>query len=824
MLGNNNRAIVDKLAKNSVKTNRKQYGILFLTIILASFMLFCVLTIGTTYLKSGRLQNTRLSGAEYDIAIINGFTREQLATLRENSDVESVGIESYAGYISGTEFDETAEVGLLWCDDVFWEKQMAPVRAKLDGRYPENKNEIAVMEGTLKALGNEDLSVGDSLTLTYENNTGVYTEEFVISGIWNGYGDETAAFVSEAFYDEAGYNLTADGILCIKLKSDYVLPGTIDGIEESLNLSERQIFAPSAYIENSFRLLLGICGLALVICLSAYLLIYNILYLSVTGKIRYYGLLQSLGMTKKQLVRFIVKQMAGIVIFGMAIGILAGLIVCMKLIPYVMGVLGISDGNISVSFSPMILLISIVVTGASILLGMRRPVKTATDVTPTEAVKYRESISASKGYRKKKGAFFWRMAMKQLRKDRKKTVIVLLSLATSLSVFYCLTTIISSQGGRTVLPNYMDADLIVRNHTQTTGDINSLKPAIDDSFIEELEAMEGVRDIHVVEGVPVTFPYVQGGFSDMWMKNYIERTPYLSYDEVMEDYASNPSAYYGMIKGVDEAEFDYINESMAEPVDKQDFLSGKVCIVRYDGSEIPEESLGGKISFEFQGRQYEITPEAVSYEAYYSSRNIGPTMIVSQDYLKSLTANPEVLSVSVYYEESYDTTLEEEITSLLEESLYSRDLHVESLYENMKAIEEASGNMMEIGAVISLLLLLVGALNYINTISGGIQNRKLTFSIMEGIGMSRKQIKRLLIREGVLYAVFSVLITLTAGSVITYICFQSMNYMEIPFSVPISPIIAAIMLVTMICTLAPLLSYRKLAGRRSIVERLRDYE
>ena len=89
--------------------------------------------------------------------------------------------------------------------------------------------------------------------------------------------------------------------------------------------------------------------------------------------------------------------------------------------------------------------------------------------------------------------------------------------------------------------------------------------------------------------------------------------------------------------------------------------------------------------------------------------------------------------------------------------------------------------MMEIGILIALLLLLVGTLNYINTMAGSIQSRKLTFSIMESVGMSRKQVYRLLLREGLLYAGFSVFLTLTAGTVVTYCCFQSMNYMEIPF-------------------------------------------
>lgn len=211
MLANNNEAIINKLAKNSVKTNKKQYAILFFTIILSAFMLFCVFTIGMTYLNSSRLQNTRLNGAEYDIVTMNGFTSEQLNTLQQNENIRSVGIESYAGFIQSTEYDKTVEIGLLWCDEVFWDNLMSPARTKLDGHYPQNKNELMVTKDILKTCGNENLSVGDSLILTYENNTGVYTDEFVISGIWDGYGDTSAGFVSKAFYDETGYDLKING-------------------------------------------------------------------------------------------------------------------------------------------------------------------------------------------------------------------------------------------------------------------------------------------------------------------------------------------------------------------------------------------------------------------------------------------------------------------------------------------------------------------------------------------------------------------------------------------------------------------------------------
>lgn len=824
MLANNNTAIIHKLAKNSVKTNRKQYAVLFFTIVLAGFMLVCVFTIGMTYLDASRLQNTRLNGAQYDIAVMNGFSAEQLHALQQNKHIQSVGMESYAGFMKGSEFDNTVEIGLLWCDEVFWDELMLPARTKLEGHYPQNKNELMVTKDILKACGNETLSVGNSLRITYENNTGVYTNEFVISGIWDGYGDTLAAFVSKSFYDETGYDLKNDGVLCIKLKGNYALPTTIQSIEKSLDFSDRQIFAPTGYIEKSFKVLLGICGLALAICFSAYLLIYNILYLSASGKIRYYGLLQSLGMTKKQLIRFIANQMLFVGIPGVLIGNLSGILLCIKLVPYILGVLGISTGNMALQLNPLILIISLVVTLSSVLLGVRKPIQIATEVTPAEAAKYREYISNGKGYKKKKGAFFWRMALEQFKKDKKKTVVVLLSLSTSLSVFYCLTTIISSQGERTVLPNYWNADLVVQNRTQTTEDIDSLQPAIEDSFIEEIGKMDGIKEVHLVGGAPIVFPYAPNSFSHMWIMNYIDRTPYLSSKDVIEAYKGNPSNYYGMLIGIDEAQFDHVNQSLDRPVDKQDFLNGEICIVQYEGSEIPKEYLGQEITFYLQGKQCEITMEAVSYETQYMGVDIGASLIVSQNYLKSLTSRPTILDMYIYYNKEYDDALEKKITALIDNSSYKNDLHTESQYEDMKTIQESQGNMMEIGTIIALLLLLIGGLNYANTIAGSIQNRKLSFSVMESIGMSRKQINLLLIREGILYAFFSVLITLTLGSVITYVCFQSMNYMGISFRIPVIPFISAMILVMLICTITPPLYYQKLSGKRSIVERLRDYE
>lgn len=827
MLTNNNQPIISKLAKNTVRTNKRQFMLLFVTVLLSAFMLFSIFTIGLTYLDLSRLQNTRLYGTEFDVGVMNGFTEEQREIVERNPNVKTVGRQAYSGHVKSTDVDDTVNVGFLWCDNVFWENQKAPTITKMQGHYPKAENEVLATKEILKECGKESLHIGDRLTMTYEDNKGIHTKEFMISGIWSGYGtDKTNFYVSDDFYKNSGFTLETNGILNIKFKNNYVMKSTIDELQESLKLSPRQIFQASDYIDRSMTILFALCGLCLMICLSAYLLIFNILYLSVSGKIRYYGLLQTLGMTKKQLIQFIRKQIFAIGIAGIILGILLGIVISLGIVPYIMEVLGISGGNIKIQFYPIVVLLSALTTGIALLCSLRTPIHIATNVTPVEATKYRVNNEIVKERQKsKKGSLYWNMAVKQLKKDKRKSAVVFLSLSTSLIVFLCLTTIISTQGERTVYPNYWDADFIISNVTQTTEDINSLQPAIDNETLEEIENTDGVKDVHAMRGIPVMIPYHANDFSDFWIKGYAETKTYLPYSDVMQDYQKNPEKYYGMIKGIDEAEFDYLNETLGNMVNKQDFKNGKTAILQFAGFEIPQKWIGSKIPFQVENQMQEIQIGAINYGDYYgATANIGANFIVSEEYLNRFTKQASILSLNIKYEQSYDEAVEQKMKEIFHANPYSQDMLCLSKFDDMETIQDSQGNMFEIGTVISLLLLFVGMMNYINTMIGSIQNRKLTFSIMESVGMSRKQIGKLLTRESFLYTLGSIVITLTAGIGITYMVFQSMNYMKIEFTIPLLPLGCSFLLVTIICVLIPLISYKKIMGNSSSAERLREYE
>jgi putative ABC transport system permease protein len=131
---------------------------------------------------------------------------------------------------------------------------------------------------------------------------------------------------------------------------------------------------------------------------------------------------------------------------------------------------------------------------------------------------------------------------------------------------------------------------------------------------------------------------------------------------------------------------------------------------------------------------------------------------------------------------------------------------------------------MEVGIGIIAILAVIGIMNYINSFVSSIQNRQIELSIMESVGMTGKQMKKMLMLEGILYAAGAWGITLTAGLAVTYYLYQSMNYMGVAFAIPIAPILMAAVCVFGICIGVPLMIYRNFERKASVVERMKGFE
>ena len=112
------------------------------------------------------------------------------------------------------------------------------------------------------------------------------------------------------------------------------------------------------------------------------------MYLSVAGNVRYYGLLQTVGMTGRQIRSLIRRQMLFLGGAGTGGGILLGGIVSFLLLPSVIRSLGIRTGmagKVEVSLNPWVLLLTVALAAFTICTGSRKPAKLAAEISPVEA-------------------------------------------------------------------------------------------------------------------------------------------------------------------------------------------------------------------------------------------------------------------------------------------------------------------------------------------------------------------------------------------------------------------------------------------------------
>lgn len=832
MLKNPNQKVIKRMARNALKVNRRKTITLFLAVLLSSFLVFTIFTVGDSYFRLQKIQNIRMSGAEFD-AIMYGVTDEQKQMCENNPDIVLTGAVGVCGWVEKTDQDSTPNVGLIWADDGYWTQMMEPVREKLEGRYPTALDEIMVTKSALKECGYENLDVGDTLAMSYGTHEGIFTGTFRICGIWDGYGPKKQFYVSKEFYDQSGWKLSeaASGRYFMDFKQKVMTKTEQNAFIESMNLGKQQNLFFMEDLGASVQILAGLIGLIAVTCLCAYLLIYNIMYLSVAGKVRYYGLLQTVGMTEKQIKRMMKEQMLLIGSAGTVLGCLSGGLVSFFLIPVVVKSLGIKSGYVGadmVRFHPAVLMATILLVGVTIFLASGKPAKMAADISPIEALGYRPTHKTVKERKAGKGKVIARLSLEQFTKDKKRTAVVLLSLAASLSVYLCIVTMLDSQAARTIVSNYMDTDLVIQNDTACKEKSEDRRDILDESFVKSIKENAGVSEVHSMIFAEITVPW-EPDFAEMWMKEFYAKWMSTPYSKEKDEYQNHPENFGSSLIGIDEQEFDYLNNSLEHPINKEDFLSGKACIVYRNGLDFADADIIGKnltcALYEDQQTTKTFTIEGVSDENYYTALlGYPPTIIASDQVVKTFANNPITLKTSIKYHKEYDRDTEQEILALLEENDNAKDFSWESKIEDANEIEKAQGNMPQVGIGIVLILAFIGIMNYMNTFVVNVQSRMTELSVMESIGMTPKQLLGMLVREGVLYAGGAWLVTLTAGMGATYLLYESMNYRGIAFSVPLLPLLFAVGISLLVCTMVPVLTWIVLEKNGTVVERIKRVE
>ena len=393
---NDTSAIVKKLARRSFQHERQRNLFAIVALALTSFMITATFSIGFSYFETYQMQQTRLMGTTADVGITN-VTEDQLVEVAKSSLVLDVGIQQRLGSID-TQQLQSARLGMVWIDDTEWEAHRLPTISGVVGNYPSSKNEVMLPTWALEQMGISDPQIGMEIALLYQigNSYDYITDTFSLSGYYTDYistrtNNRGYVYVSAAFKDSLNVSLDNSVTAMLRFQGNDDVDKNCERLQRKIAFTEKQTFeiVPLGQA-NGGSIVLAVIVLAVFISFSGYLLIYNILYISVAKDVQFYGRLKTIGTTKKQIKKIIYKQATKISCIGIPIGLLLGAVVSFGVVPYFLNIMYSTNSDVGtkVSFSPLIFIGAAIFTFITAMIASMKPAKIAGGVSPIAALRY----------------------------------------------------------------------------------------------------------------------------------------------------------------------------------------------------------------------------------------------------------------------------------------------------------------------------------------------------------------------------------------------------------------------------------------------------
>ena len=726
---NDTSAITKKLAKESLKSEKRRNSMIIIAISLAAFLMSMC---GTLFFAFQESQNNMATfQASYD-----NLTEDKIEKLRHQPEIEMVASLYNLGEIK---MPEGYSLYLAYMDDAACYIARNQFTLK-DGTMPSKENEIAVdREMVNKYFSNT--AIGDKISFQINGKS----QDFVISGITESSTESQgnySCYISKSFvenssnYNPAKYQsyvcfADADSTSKEILKERIASIGKEIGADYSLSF----LF----FRENmglSFENILTFVSLSVLVLFAGITVIQSIFRISINEKIRNFGQLRTLGTTALQIKKMINYESRYLSWLGIPPGIVLGAIVGTVL----------GSNEFSSGFSPIN--IPFVMIGVSIIctlmvkLSVRKPLKIAATTSPIEAVRYiayRNAPMQSRKHNKKISPYS--LALLNLGRDKKKTASTLLSL-----IFGGLLLFISASAAVSNTPEQFVREKFFVNGgsfriylSEESVGKNETNNPLNESLKEELLNTKGIQKI-----IPLR-------------------------DSVgMCHYSINGNATEGMCDIISvqstEGNFSFVEQHL---IDGQ-MPKNQFEVLLTDGYMELGITKGTPIKITNSGEEIECIVSGFFDKSFVGTENgtdaIDPAnLIITQELAQQLFTNTENFAYS--WEIITDKTYNDEIESAIQQKITSKEkgLSICSYNDVVEYMESSMNLLFGSLQMLSLLILLFGIINLINMTLSNHQARKQEISTLRSVGLSLKQLYRSLITEGLLYVLVSFGIVLLVG-------------------------------------------------------------
>ncbi|MCR4586334.1 MAG: ABC transporter permease [Lachnospiraceae bacterium] len=563
-----------------------------------------------------------------------------------------------------------------------------------------------------------------------------------------------------------------------------------------------------------------ICVAALVIFIfSGYLIIYNIFDLNVVADMKEYGLLKTIGTSGKQ-IRSMVKHRARyICLFAIPIGLVIGCGAGGRLLPMIgrfINTACVNKGHVHMSI--WIILFTVLFAYFTVAISSGKPCRRLSRISPVEAARYTGRV-------KKNG------------KAVSRRIPLVLSLTLSLVVLNSAYTIMSSFSTETFAEEYTVADFCVQDALlDNAGAKEKNVNAIDSTFLTELsmqEAAQKVGNLYLTHEDHVFSSEVWSGiekrfFSDETVKMQIESFytdegySVNAYLKEMHNKRTMEGNTYGISEPVAGKLEDVLTMDGTADIDWGKFNSGRYVIAerwQYASDGFLDIVCPGD-KVEIRGREYTVyaladIPMLIEYPVYAS---IECSLILPEDEYLAVYGECKPMRTLIDVEDKKESSFEEWISS------YTRNTSLS--YTSKQSVTEdnkAFGDLFAIaGILVAVILGIIGVMNFGNTMIASVISRSHELAVLEAVGMTVRQQKRSLIREGLEFFTYTSVFAVLLSGIINVTAVKTLvdNLPMFSWKFSLTALAICLPVILVIILMIPAAAYKRIS-KRSVVERLR---
>ena len=312
---NNNKEVIKRITNRSLRTNKIRNTFAVLAIVLTTFMISTIFSIGVSFAKNYKTMNLRIQGTTANVYLAKP-TEVQINKIRNLNLAKDIGYEINAGRVVLESLTKNrTKISIKYSSEDNFKNQITPAISDIEGKYPTEENQVMASRKALEFLGKSNAEIGDKIEVPCNIEGNVVNKEFILSGIYTNYGvvqDTGYLLVSEKFISASNLSLESNGALQITLKhkDKDIAP---DILEKEVPLKDNQEFSygydRTEDLTNTVFATIGVViTIVLFIILSGYLLIYNVLYIGVNKDINFYGLLKTIGTSPTQIKKIVKGQ------------------------------------------------------------------------------------------------------------------------------------------------------------------------------------------------------------------------------------------------------------------------------------------------------------------------------------------------------------------------------------------------------------------------------------------------------------------------------------------------------------------------------------